>query len=238
MRTPVLALLTGVMAVAGCSLLGPGTVEALRDRGESADGCRAFDSLDDLLHNTRYRTADGTARALTVAVVVGRFDSVAAGRAFVVPGGDVPGGQAADFDADGAVWKTLEATFTIDQVISGNPDLGGEVAVGIALGPDANPDRADRDLPDLGTVVLFLDKSPVFAYDRDIYGTTADGSLITVVSDEGKLSLPARSAQDARDLLSATPTLDSLAAAASRPARTLVTDPTGCQVIDVVMDGA
>lgn len=173
---------------------------------------------------------------MTVAVVSGHFKSVAPGRAFVVDGADAPGGQAADFDADDAVWKTVEAQFVVDHVVSGQAAIGDQITVGLAFGPDIDPGRADRDLRDLGRALLFLNESPVFAYDSSLYGTAADGSLLAHVAEDGTLSLPARSPDEAKALLQMTPTLASIDAAATKPGRVLLTDPTGCEVIDELAD--
>ena len=176
--------------------------------------------------------------ALTVAVVTGHFTSVDPGRAFVVAGADAPGGEAVDFDADDAVWKTVEAQFVVDHVVSGQAAVGDQITIGLAFGPEIEPDHADRDLRDLGRSLVFLNKSPVFAYDSSVYGTADDGSLLAHVADDGRLSLPARSPDEAKALLQETPTLASIDAAAAKPGRILVTDPTGCQVIDELADPA
>ena len=127
---------------------------------------------------------------------------------------------------------TVEAKFVVDHVISGQAAVGDQITVGLAFGPEIDPARADRDLRALGRSLLFLNTSPVFAYDASIYGTADDGSLLAAVADDGTLSLPARSPDEARALLQENPTLVSINAAAAKPGRVLLTDPTGCQVID------
>ena len=237
MRATRLAVLLAVgVSLSACSLGSPGTLEALRDRTEGAGGCQLYDSLDDLLGNTRFGIGEAEPKALTVAVVTGHFKSAAPGSAFVVAGADAPGGQAVDFDAEDAVWKTVEAKFVVDHVISGQAAVGDQITVGLAFGPEIDPARADRDLRALGRSLLFLNTSPVFAYDASIYGTADDGSLLAAVADDGTLSLPARSPDEARALLQENPTLVSINAAAAKPGRVLLTDPTGCQVIDECPD--
>lgn len=236
-RTAVVLLAVGI-SLSACSLGSPGTLEALRNRSEGAGSCRPYDSLDDLLGNTRFGLGEAEPTALTVAVVTGRFKSVAPGRAFVVDGADAPGGQAVDFDADDAVWKTVEAQFVVDHVVSGQAVVGDQLTIGLAFGPEIDPNRADRDLRDLGRSLLFLNKSPVFAYDSSVYGTADDGSLLANVADDGRLSLPVRGPDEAKALLQETPTLASIDAAAAKPGRVLLTDPTGCKVIDERADPA
>ncbi len=240
MRASRTAVLLAVgLTFSACSLGGsPGTLEALRDRTEGAGSCRPYDSLDDLLGNTRFRFGEAEPKAMTVAVVTGHFTSVASGRAFLVDGADAPGGQAVDFDAHDAVWKTVEAQFVVDHVVSGQAAIGDQITIGLAFGPGINPDRAGRDLRDLGRTLLFLNKSPVFAYDSTLYGTADDGSLLAKLAEDGTLSLPARSPDEAKGLLQKTPTLASIDAAAAKPGRVLLTDPTGCQVIDEIADPA
>jgi hypothetical protein len=55
-------------------------------------------------------------------------------------------------------------------------------------GPEIDPGRADRDFRDIGRSLLFLNKSPVFAYISSVYGTADDGSLLANVADDGTLS--------------------------------------------------
>lgn len=228
------ALIAVGVVLSACSLGSPSTMDSLRARTEGGGGCRPYDSLDDLLGNARFRFGEAAPEALTTAVVTGHFQSVAPGRAFTVAGGDAPGGQAVDFDTDGAVWKTVEARFTVDHVVSGRLAVGEEITVGLALGPDVDPRRVERDLRALGRTLLLLDKSPVFAYDPSLYGTAEGGSLLAVVAEDGRLSLPARSPDEATALLQRTPDLPSIDAAAASPGRILRTDPAGCQVIDEV----
>lgn len=236
-RRAVVLLAVGA-ALSACSLGSPGTLDSLRERTEGAGTCRPYDSLDDLLGNARYRTGEAEAKPMTVAVVTGRFTSVAPGQAFVVDGVDARGGQAVDFDAEDAVWKTVEAQFLVDHVVSGQATVGDQITVGIAFGPAIDPDRAERDLRDLGRSLLFLNKSPVFAYDSSVYGTADDGSLIANVAGDGTLSLPVRGPDKAKAMLQETPTLASIDAAAAKPGRVLLTDPSGCQVIEELADPA
>ena len=236
-RTAVVLLAVGA-SLSACSLGSPGTLGALRTRAQGEGTCRPYDSLDDLLGNTRFGLGEAEPTSLTIAVVTGRFKSVAPGRAFGVYGADAPGGRAVDFDADDALWKTVEAQFVVDHVVSGKAAVGDQITVGLAFGPEADPDRADRDLRDLGRSLLFLNRSPVFAYDSSVYGTADDGSLIAKVAGDGTLSLPVRGPDEAKTLLQETPTLASIDAAAAQPARVLVTDPTGCQVIEELADPA
>lgn len=224
-------IFVGLM-LSGCSLGSPSATDALRARAEGSSGCRPYDSLDDLLGNTRFRVGEAAPMALTTAVATGRFQSVRPGKAFTVPGGDGSSGQGLAFDTEGAVWKTVEARFTVDHVVSGDLAVGETITVGLAFDPDVDSSGVEEDLRGLGRAVVFLEKSPVFAYDPSVYGTAESGSLLAVVAEDGKLSLPARAPDDAAVLLKRTPDVASLDAAAAKPARILVTDPTGCQVID------
>ena len=197
----------GAVAIAGVLLsactTGSGTLEALRERGAGGGSARPYDSLDDLLGNVRYQWSVGQPRPLTIAVVVGRFESAGPGAAFTVAGADAPGGRSEDFDAPAATWKTVEATFVVDQVISGAVDRADRVEVGLAFGPDIDPAAVEDDLRRLGRTVLFLDKSPVFGYKPQLYGTVADGTLLATVADDGTLALPALDTDQAASLLRA-----------------------------------
>lgn len=231
MHSRMLWTIAAMTLLAACSTGGRGAVEVLRDRHEAAGGDRVYDSLDDLLGNTRYRFGAADPRPLTVAVVAGRFESAAPGRAFTVPGGDAPGGQATDFDDRDAVWKTVEGVFVVDHVVSGDASEGDSLTVGFAFDPDIDVHRVDRDLRSLGRTLLFLNRSAVFADDPSVHGTADDGALVATVAADGTLALPALEAGEARQLLRSTPTLASLDAAAVKPTRTIITDPSGAQVI-------
>jgi hypothetical protein len=229
----------GALAIAvllGACTTGSGTLDALRERGAGGGSTRPYDSLDDLLGNVEYQWSAGQPQPLTVAVVVGRFESAGPGAAFTVAGADAPGGRTEDFDAPGATWKTVEATFVVDQVISGALDGADHLEVGLAFGPDIDPAAVEDDLRRLGRTVLFLDESPVFAYKPQLYGTVADGTLLATVADDGTLALPALDTDQATSLLRATPTLTALTTAASGPRRTVTLDPSGAEVISETTD--
>ena len=236
MHRRMLGAITVLALLAACSTGGSGALEALRDRHAAAGRTRVYDSLDDLLGNTRYRFGTADRRPLTLAVVAGRFESAAPGRAFTVPGDDAPGGQATDFDDDNALWKTVEGVFVVDHVVTGDASEGERLTVGFAFGPQIDADRVQRDLQGLGRTLLFLNKSPVFAYDRSVHGTADDGALVATVAADGTLALPALEAGEARQLLRSTPTLASLDAAAAGPNRTFVTDSSGSQVVQETVD--
>jgi hypothetical protein len=236
----VRSLRWGAVVIAGALLgactTGPGTLDALRERGAGGGSTRPYDSLDDLLGNVEYQWSIGKPQPLTVAVVVGRFESAGPGAAFTAAGADAPGGETEDFGAASATWETVEATFVVEQVISGAVDRADRVQVGLAFGPDVDPAAVEADLRRLGRTVLFLDKSPVFSYKPQLYGTVADGTLLATVAHDGTLALPALDADEAASLLRATPTLTALTTAASGPRRSLTLDPSGAEVISETSD--
>lgn len=236
MRSVGWGALAIVAVLLGACTTGSGTLDALRERGAGGGSTRPYDSLDDLLGNVEYQWSAGQPQPLTVAVVIGRFESAGPGVAFTVAGADAPGGRSEDFDAPGATWKTVEASFVVDQVISGALDRADRVQVGLAFGPDIDPATVEDDLRRLGRTVLFLDRSPVFAYNPQLYGTVADGTLLATVADDGTLALPALDADQAASLLRATPTLTALTTAASGPRRTVTLDPSGAEVISETTD--
>jgi hypothetical protein len=205
-------------------------VEALHARHEGGATVRPFDSLDDLLANRQYQVGEGVARPLTDAVVIGHFLQVGPGQGFTVSGNDAPGGTVTDFDDPQALWRTIHGTFMIDAVISGSTSSPTAI-VGFAFGAETSTTQIEKDLVSLGPVVLFLNHSEVFAYDKRVFGTVLDGALLAPVSPDGEIDLPALDEGERATFLSEAPTLSALRTAAARPGSVIQLDPSGAVVV-------
>jgi len=185
-----------------------------------------FRDLSELTSNHKYQVGDQAPSPATEAVVVGRVTDVRPGRAFTVPGGDAPGGTLTDFDDRDAQWRTFHLTVDITETISGAVKADPPT-VGLAFGPSTQLETVRKDLTAMGEMVFFLNRTPVFGYDDTVYGTVADGALLAPVDSSGRLSLPALSADESRDLLRQGSTVTELRTAAKEPDVVLRFDPTG-----------
>lgn len=175
-----------------------------------------------------YRTGNRPAVPLTSAVVTGRFRQASPGAAFTVEGADALAGTLTDFDDPTAMWRTVHATFEVEDVISGT-EPGPRITGGLALGPEASVSIVETDLIGLGRTVLFLNRSPVFAYAPSVHGTVFDGALIAPVSDTGALSLPALGPGEAARLLQGSASVTVLREKARGPRRTVQLHETGTE---------
>lgn len=188
-------------------------------------------SLDELLGNVAFRTDGGPARPLTDLAVVGPVVAVDEGYGFVpiergvAPAGKVVGdGAEVAFHDPRALWRTLHLRVRVEEVLSGDAKPGQEIEVGMSLGDAKHVDAARfaQGMRDLGRAVWFLtDHSPAFAYDRKLFADLEDGSLITPIDADGRLSTPFADAGGGAGALTKTPTLASLRSAALEPERVL-----------------
>lgn len=201
-------------------------IQAMSQRAAGASRVIYYDTLAELLPNTKYQVGSGPARSLTEAAVVGRIADVRRGLGFYMPDGDAPRGTETDFDDPRVMWRTVHATVAIESVVAGEIRQSDPVTVGFAFGHTPDFSDIERGLKDLGRVVLLLNKSPVFDYNLDVYGTATDGELVGLVDDDGRITLPF--AGDAEGtLLRDSGTVDALRHAAGRPESTIYLDESG-----------
>ena len=221
----VSALLGVVLLGTACTADSPrGAVfDAMRQRGASASRLQPpYRSLAELLPNTKYQWPDAKPKALIEAAVVGRISDVERGRGFYLPDGDAPRGTPTDFDDPRALWRTVHATVEVDQAIAGQLPAG-RVVVGFAFGHEPPFEDIKRGLEVTGRVLVFLERSPVFDYADFVYGVPIDGTLLGVVDDDGRITLPAAEPADQK-LLDGASTLQDLVDAARRPERVIRVD--------------
>lgn len=180
------ALVAGILT--GCAATDDtNVIDSLKARHDAASRVQPFESLTDLLPNRTYRMGEGPTWSYSTSVIQGRITAVEPGRAYSAK--DSPNGESVPFDSSDAAWRTFHATIAVDKVIAGRA-LTSDERVGFAFGPDVSSEDAARQLKDLGTVVLFLRDSPVFAYAPNVLGSAWDGELIAQVNDGGNLTLP------------------------------------------------
>lgn len=174
-------------------------LEEMRGRAEAGSSVRPFDSLTETLGNVEYSIAGGPAAPLTEAVVVGVVTDVAPGRAFSDEKPGSPDGVGVDFDDPDAIWRSVHALVEVETVISG--EAGRVAEVGFAFDPRVPLQEIRAELVGMGSMLLFLNRSPVFDYDAGAYGTVSDGALLGLVDQQGNITLPLIENQDAKTLL-------------------------------------
>lgn len=210
----ILALVLAI--ITGCSAT-PTALSALRERHDAATVLRPYGSLVDLLGNREYVNGQGDPRPLTVAVVVGTFGDVSEGLGFVVEGKDAPAGTPVAYADGSALWRTQHVDFQVQEVLSGQV-ADNDIRVGLSFG-DRTPsvNTTESELRAMGKVVLFLEKTAVFAYDPSVYSIVESGAMMAPISDKGQLSVPVLPADEAADFLAPADSLAELREAAARP---------------------
>jgi hypothetical protein len=229
----------GAVLVAGVALFAAwpespaaAVVSALQEPEDCPDGggCVAplYETLDEALPNVRFREPHFEHGSVSDAVVLGRFTNVRAGRGFAALESDV----STSFNDPEALYGTAHARFAVDNVLAGEVE-DEEITVGFRVRPREESawqglptfDVLAQGLPDLGQVVLIVDRSPGFEPDPGLY-QLVDG-LLVAIDEDGALSLPLLPDEDESRLLEETPTLDSLREAAQAPTRVIDFDSLG-----------
>jgi hypothetical protein len=204
---------------------GLGVMGELKARQGATGRVQPFTSLTGLLENVDYRMPGRPTGPLTEAVVVGEVVDVEPGRGFRVEGDDAPGGIETDFDDPRALWRTVHVSVAAESVVSGT--VGEQLLVGFAFDPDVPIAQVEADFRSFGRILLFLNRSPVFAYDPSVYGTVFDGGLLGLVDDGGDIQLPVLEDTEEADLLEGASTVDELREAAKQPRRVIELDASG-----------
>lgn len=206
----------------------PEVLEEMQGRAESGSSVRPYNSLVEVLGNVEYSIEGGPAEPLSEAVVVGKFVDVVAGRAFSDERPGSPDGVELDFDSPDAIWRSVHAMVEVEEVVSGS--LEGPVIAGFAFDPKVPLHEIREEFVEMGSVLLFLNRTPVFDYDPEVFGTVSDGALLGVV-DRGRISLPVMDGDQAEELLRDASTLNELKSAAEGPRRVIQLDPSGVRVL-------
>lgn len=222
-------LISVVLAlVAACGAGTNDVVEDLRARNEGLSRVRLFQSLPDLLPNRTYILENGKSFTLTQAVVLGTFGDVEPGRAYSAV--ESPSRVQVPFDSDDAAWKTFHAHVTVSEVIGGDT-VAADQTVGLALSPGRDAGGVEAALRELGSVVLFLQTSPVFAYSPGTLGIVADGELLGQVDADGGISFPVIESDEGVPFWARGATVASLTEEARGPQRQRQLDSAGLTVV-------
>lgn len=202
----------------------------MRRRQEGAASVRPFDSLTELLDNTLFQMGDASPKPLTEAVIVGQVIDVQPGRAFTDETDDAPDGTETDFGDPDAIWRSIHVSINVETVVSGAVDE--PVLVGFAFDPRLSVEDIRAQFEEFGSVLLFLNRSPVFDYDPHVYGTVLDGALLGLVDARGQIQLPVLEANEGARLLQRASTIEQLRAAAKEPRRVIQLDESGARSSD------
>lgn len=184
-------------------------IEQVAGRAGGQSRIRLYRSVDELLPNVRFGVDDEPAKPITEMVVVGRITRVEPGRGFVVDGADAPGGRVVDFSDPTALWRTLHLTVSVTERLGTEPPPP-TITVGLAVDGGVNVGLMVEGLLTLGRVVMFLERSPVLAYDASLFAILEDGALLATLDPDGRISLPAAPAEEAAELLGSSTTLAAL----------------------------
>jgi len=185
-------------------------LDQLAARAGSTSRITFYDSIDELLPSVSFQVDSQPPRPLVAGVVVGRVTDVDAGRGFVSDGADAAGGRPVDISDPNAVWRTVHLIVDVDERI-GSAEPRESIKVGLAFNGGADVKSMKRGLKNLGTVLLFLERSsPVFSYDRSLYSIVEDGALLATVGAKGTITLPLKEPAQAAALLEGAATIAAL----------------------------
>jgi hypothetical protein len=199
-------------------------VDQLTARAHRTLKIRPYDSVADLMPTVSYVEPDGTRRAGTEAMVLGRIIAVEPGRAFTF---SEQGRAEVPFTSPKAESRTVHLRVAVAERLGSAPGPK-VVTVGLAVGGATDIRRFGDGLRDLGLVLLPLqDAGPVFRYDPTMYSIAEDGDLLMTVSPSGQIDLPALDGGERDALLGSWRTLDDARAAGRAPARSIQLDAAG-----------
>ena len=202
-------------------------LQSIEHESDEASFHRPYATVAEMLPNTKHHVVGQPAPVVVFdAVVVGRITDVANGDGYIEATGPPVEGQVgggpikAPFDSPLANWRTLRLSVDVERRIAG--DVADDFAVDWSLlGSSAKGDDAaavTAGLLDLGTVVLFLDRSPAATapsglslLDR-VYG-------IGVVRSGGRLEFPFVEAERVTPFMNGVATIDDLVREAGKPDR-------------------
>jgi hypothetical protein len=192
-------------------------------RGRAPDRVSIYNDLSDLLPNARYKYTDGSVRPIVDRVINGNVTAVEPGFGFV-DFGKKKKDNPLSFDDSSATWKTVHLTVDVVDQIGSSADEASTVRVGIAVNPNVDVGKLREGFLGASSYLLFLYKgSPVFGYDKDIYGMQRDGALLTEVLADGRLDMVAYDGEEEHEFLGGLLTLEDVQAAAARPDRAVET---------------
>ncbi|MDP9443767.1 MAG: hypothetical protein M3P83_05245 [Actinomycetota bacterium] len=225
---PLVLTIAGIGAATGCAIpqqhaerAGEASylVAVMRERQEAARRIVPYTSLAEVLPNTAFKAPGSPQQSYSETLVRGRIVDVEPGVGFTISDADDPSGSLADFDAPTVAWRTIHLKLHVDSVIVGEP-VDSSLQVGYSVDPNDDFKQLRRDFLALPDVILPLDRSPVYAYQPNVWGVAGNGALLATVQN-GNLSLPFLSSDEESQMLVGVKSLAELEKAAKAPARTL-----------------
>jgi hypothetical protein len=86
-----------------------------------------------------------------------------------------------------AVTGAIHLTLRLDSVVAGAPrKTENSLRIGLAVSGNTDIDTFAQDALSLDRVLVFLGRSPVFAYDDSLYSVIGDGALLATVQPNGQ----------------------------------------------------
>ena len=188
----------------------------------------AYESFEEAMPNARW-VVNGEERTWSDVFVVGRVESVEAGRSFAwVEDDETDSIEKIElpFGDEKAEASTIHVTVAADQIVAAdNVTVGQQVTFGIAVGPGTDVGDVRAEFEEYGTVAALLVNSAVFDYEDGLFGILEGGAFLGTVTDDGiNFPLLAEDRRAARPFLTGALTFDSLVGRA--PVDTIVVNET------------
>lgn len=219
---------SGIAASASASETDIENIARAIRRPNLVSSTRVYDDLTDLLPSVAYKRGAQEPQPVCELVVHGSIISVEPGVGFenfdaLANGGDRPGSvpdtTEVPFDDAAADFRTVHTTIEMLDRLGNSPAPEARtVEVGIVIDKSTDFNSFRRGLQSVASYVFFLEaNNPVFAYAHNIFSIAGNGSLLTVVGEQGRLSLPGLAHEDEEDFLRNASTLNQLKSSADRP---------------------
>lgn len=150
-----------------------------------------YESVSELMPTTVF-VMDGQEQRMSEVFVVGKVSTVEAGRSFRW---NVTGPEKRfelPFNDPDAEVSTVHLAIEVSNSVTapGVDDVGAAVTVGLALPAPVDVDALSRDFADRGSIVVYLEKSPVIDYDPAVWSVVGSGMFIGEVGADQSITFP------------------------------------------------
>lgn len=186
-------------------------------RAGAGDAVNLPKNLAEFLPNRLFSFEGGEPAPKAAGIVVGHVTAVSEGRAYVLVGDDADSDTEVPFDTKDPLWLTIDVTLEISQgwgEFAGDPTGASTVSFAVFIDGSEDPQQVIDNYSQLGQIIVVLTAPGRYTYDPTLYRVAASGSMIGTVSDDGKISFPAKGEEE-EEFLHGTPTLDDLDKAAA-----------------------
>lgn len=170
-----------------------GVIHELEHAQDVVSRERVYATPLEALPSFDYVGHDGRVSSPSQLVVVGTFTSVTPGRGFSWDHSQLGEERRVELEyGHEEAWiNTIHVAFAVEEVIGKEADVelerGSEIQVGLALSGPVDFTAVKKELAGLGRVVVFLNRSAVFDYERDLWGILEDGAFIGRVDPEERI---------------------------------------------------